>query len=522
MNNKKITLDRENLSGILAGVEKTATIIRSTMGARGRLVAIQTSGGGVVFTKDGANTARQIKLADPLEDIGAKMVIEAAINTADQAGDGTTSTSVILHELVKAGIEMVSGDHNQIALANELDEVCESLVQSIKELSTEIQDDNIDVLREVAKISSNGDEEIAKIVSQMASDVGKDGIVSVLDSGSHDTRTDWVSGVKVESGLDMDWHGYFVNNSAKRICEFDNPLVVVTDWDFHKMDQIAPIANMAATVDRPLVIIGSNFEGEALSALIHNNQQKTIKVCPIVSPGGRALRTEILRDIAAVTGGVYLSDVSGDSPKNVTLDQFGSCRKITVSPGKTIITDGEGDVDEYSDMLKAQLNSESNPALRMDLEERISKLKGGVGVIYVGDTTGSSHKEKMDRVEDAIRAVQSAMQEGISPGGGAIYLELSNTVNNLNFPVSWKIVQKALRAPMIQICDNAGLSGSYHVVNNAKKAGSCTDVVSGEQVDAVKAGIIDPSKVVRCAIQNAFKNATTILRTSSSITIEDL
>jgi chaperonin GroEL len=520
MSNKKIHLNKDCLSGILAGVEKTSAVIRSTMGAKGRLVAIQTGGGGVVFTKDGANTARQIVLSDPLEDIGAKMVIEAAINTADQAGDGTTSTTVILHEIVKSGIAMVSGDHNQIVLANELDQILGVLTEKIKEMSTLITPEDVESLKNIALISANGDDEIATMVSKMVSEVGKDGIVSILDSGSFETRMDWVSGVKMESGLDASWSGYFINNQSKRTCEFDNPIIAITDWDFYKINQIAAIVEIAGTQNRPLVIIGGNFEGEALSALIYNNQQKVIRVCAIQAPGGGALRTEILHDIAAATGGVYLSDVSGHNPKKVTLDQFGGCRKITVSPGKTIITDGEGDVSEYIKVLEGQLENESNPGIRYDLESRIRKLSGGVGVIYVGDTSDSSHKEKMDRVEDSVRATQSALQEGIVPGGGAAYLALSKIDELNNYPIAGPVVRKALRAPMIQICENAGLNGQFHIENNSD-FGYCVDVISEKRVVAIESGIIDPSKVVRCAIQNAFKNATTILRTSSSITIEN-
>ena len=510
MPSKRITLEDECLEGILAGVNKTAAVIRSTMGARGQYTAIQTSGGGVYFTKDGANSARQIKLSDELEDVGAKMVIEAAINTADQAGDGTTSTTVILHELVKRGIGAVKAGSNKVVVANELEAIAKSLVKAIPEMAQEIDVSDIETLTSIATISANGDSEIGFLVADMVSRIGKDGTISVLDSGTLDTRTEIVTGTKVDSGY---FSPYFVNNQGRRICEFKNPMIAITDYDMHKIEHIKSMVITAGEADAPLIIIGSNFEGEALSTLVYNAQQGA-KICCIRAPGSGSMQMEFMEDIASVTGGKFLSEGKGNDIRNVTMGDFGHCEKITVSHDKTIITNGSGDEKTRVAHLKEQLENEDSPVLQNSLENRIERLTGGVGVIYVGDAADSSLKEKMDRIEDAVFATQAAVEEGIVAGGGLAYLDLSRQEGL--FP----IVRDALRAPMMQICKNAGLSGEYNVQMNLDDSGKCTDVTTGERVNAIDAGIIDPAKVIRCAIENAFQNAVTILKTNSAITVE--
>jgi len=512
--NKDLTLNPQCQNKLLSGMDKTARVIRATMGAKGQIVAIEGSGGGVVFTKDGANTARQIKLKDPVEDIGSKMIIEAAINTADQAGDGTTSTTVLLHELVKAGLK----SDEKITLAGELDKVCEILVSEIDKMSKKISTGDVKDLESIARISSNGDDAVANLVVDMVRKVGAKGSISVMDSGTSEDRTEVITGANIPSGF---FSGYFINKPKKRICEFENPLIMVTDFDFYKIDHIAPIIEIAGPTNRPVVIIGSNFEGEALSTLIYNVQQGGLKACAIQAPGGSGMtKVEALHDLAAVTGGKFLSDTTGHSFTKVHMEDFGECEKLTAYHNKTIIAGGAGDIEGYVEDLAAQIEEESNPAYAQDLENRISSISGGIGAIYVGDSASTAHNEKMDRVEDAVLATQSAVEEGIVAGGGRCYLDLSN-IDLSDYSEAGKIVKIALRAPMAQICENAGLNGEVYVERCSEYPSPiCMDVVSKRYVNALDVGIVDPAKVVRCAIQNAFKNASTILKTAASITIE--
>lgn len=515
LNSKAIAMANNALEGMLRGVTKTADVIRSTMGARGQFVGVQTSGGGVYFTKDGANSASQIKLNDELEDIGCKMVIEAAINTADQAGDGTTSTTVLLQEIFKRGVAAVGSGENKIVLANELEKLGRDIVDYIEELSTDVNVDDIDILKQIATISANGDEDLGFIIADMVNKVGESGSISVMESGTFDTRTDIVVGTKIDKGYVSP---YFMTNMNKRTCEFNDAYVIVTDYDFHKVDQLAPIFEATGT-DDPIVIIGSNFEGEALDFLIYNKQQKGLKICCIRAPGHGESQLELLEDIAAVTGGQYMSVGKGLDEANLTRPDLGICKKIVISHDKTVLTGGNGDADGRVDILRGQLEEETNPALQASFKERIERLTGGVGVIYVGDQASSSLKEKMDRVEDAVFATQAAVEEGVVPGGGLIYLQLASTIKGSD--TADKIVKQALEAPLVQICNNAGLKGEFLVEGIKEDLEFCIDVTSGNVVTPDEVGIIDPAKVVRCAIQNAFKAASTMLKTNAVLTIED-
>ena len=504
-----IATGKESSRKVIAGVLKVVDIVSTTMGAKGRHVFIQSEAGGVSATKDGANTARMVDLPDPLENIGARLAIEAALNTADQAGDGTTSTTVILGSILKNVLPHLENDDiNPVTLADDLRHNAELAKDAIVKFSKKVEKGSSELLN-IAKISANGDESVAEMVVAAVDQVGADGVVTITDSPSGNTVLETVSGIRLDTGFVSP---YFINNAQKRVCEFVRPMIAITNIDFTNVKQVMGMGSMASQMGRPLVIFGNSFEGEALATLIHNSVQGNVKVCCVRAPGVGRNQQELMEDIAMITSGVFISEQKGHDIKNFHEDHFGSCEKITISSDRCIIGGGDGDqetVENHLSDLELSMSSETNPVFRDIIQKRISTIRSGIAMIYVGAATDTELKERKDRIEDSVRATQSALQGGYLPGGGSAYVIGANAI--LGDTVAAILMRKALQAPFHTITTNAGLKSEP--VNGWLGV----DVNTGEVVNMEKHGIIDPTLVVMTAIDNAVRIASIIIKSGGSV-----
>jgi chaperonin GroEL len=523
MTRKDIFTDKDALAGVARGVQTVSKSVGATMGARGRYTLIQHSGGFVYATKDGANTAKSIVLTNELEDMGAHMVIEAAMKTANQAGDGTTSTTVILNELVQRALSLIELNHNPVSLAEELEAACESIVSRMRDedgFVFKVEDDGLD---SVATISANGDQELGKLIADTVRKVGRGGAVSIAESGSDKTWAETVVGLKLHAGL---MHPEFINTPGKRMYRGEDPFIAITDESINKVAQLMGIFNAYADMypeDQngrkvlmdPLVILCREMEGEALAMALANRKKIDVVVVRHTAYGDQQL--ESMADLCAITGGTVVSQHRGLDVKMFDPSFFGRCKNISIYPDKTIVVGGPVDATGHIENLRSILDEETNPAMKEVLRDRIDRLTGGVGIIYVGEKTDSGLAEKKDRTEDAVNAVQSAMEEGIVAGGGSAYLYLSQLSPTT---VGGDMLADALMKPISQICENAGKNPETVIEKVADSYPMGYNVITGEFEDMVKSKIIDPAKVVRCAIENAVHVASIILRTGSAITIK--
>lgn len=523
MDTKKTIFKEEAREKLLKGVEKIASSVKVTLGPKGRNVVIERGNGFPHLTKDGVTVAAEQILEDEYENMGAQMIKQAAIKTAEEAGDGTTTSIVLAEQMVKYGIECIKEGLNPIDIKRGMFDYGKKITDRLSEMSVKL--DNNEQVKAVATISSNNDEEIGQLIAEAIEKVGKDGIITVEDSKTMETKVEVIEGMEINKGLISP---YFINEPDKMRAVLENPYVLIYDNKVTQLNDIGLILEQIRKESRPALILTDALEGEALSAVIINHANGVINVCVVNSPGFGPNKIDQLKDISTFTGGCIVSKDMGKGPTNTGVDDLGSADKIIITKDNTIIIGGHGDQKEISDRveeLKSQLGGEKNHISRSILENRIAQLTGTASVLHVGAATDIELKEKRDRIDDAIQATQAAVKEGIVPGGGVTYLNLADDfkdvdeTSNKSFMMGQRIVVNAMKSVFKQICFNAmGDTDEYLEKLGVKRdEGSKVcgfDFNDGVFVeDLMEAGIIDPARVIRSSLQNAISVAGMLLLT---------
>lgn len=522
---KKVLFGDESRKELLSGVEKIASATKVTMGAAGRCVMIGNAVYGndgmvplpTIVTKDGVTVCRHFQLENPVEHRGAMLIREAAEKTVYEAGDATTATVVLAEALIKEGLELVNKGASSPEVKKGIDEGIEYVVEKLKEASTPVRGD-FEKVKHIATVSSNNDTFIGGLITEAFEKIGFDGVIEIEKSNTTETS------VKVSEGLKFDrgWVSpLFVNNGAKETCEFDNPYILLYDKKINHHTQVQKAVELCMQNGKPLLIICEDAEQEGLAFLAMNNYQKRIQVCVVKSPEFGEMKREWMEDIALLTGGNYISDIRGNDIKKVKLDDFGKARRVVVTKTETIIIESEGsksDIEELINDLKMNLTQAVTEDEKSLIEKRIARLTGGIAVIQVGGATETELNEKLDRVDDAVRATKSAIAEGFIPGGGAALLNISlmdldkDPVNKDGFMA----VLNAIKKPFLQICENAGVDYKTIQYDPSKKRIGY-NVLSGKVEDMVESGIIDSTKAIRCALVNAASVAGMFITSECSI-----
>ena len=507
---------------VLAGVEKLAKAVGSTLGPRGRNVIIDKKFGAPTITKDGVTVAKEVELEDRFENMGAQLVKEVATKTNDIAGDGTTTATVLANAIIKEGFKNVTAGSNPTLIKKGIDKAVSVIVEDIKKNAKPV--DSRESISDVATISANNDREIGEFIAEAMDKVGKDGVITVEESKSLETLVDVVEGMQFDRGY---LSPYMVTNTESMVAELENPSILLYDKKISSLKEIVPLLEKIAQSGKPLLIIAEDVEGEALATLIVNKLRGTLNAIAVKAPAFGDRRKAMLDDIAVLTGGTVISEDKGMKLENADISYLGSAKKVRVDKENTTIVDGNGtsnDIQARIAQIRAQIEETTSDYDKEKLQERLAKLSGGVAVVKVGAATEVELKEKKARVEDALSATKSAVEEGIVPGGGLSILKAQSKLDNLKGETSEEqvgidIIRKALEAPMRLIAENAGIDGSV-IVYKAKKAkeGQGYNALTGEWVDMVKAGITDPAKVERTALQNAASIAGLLLITEVMIT----
>lgn len=518
---KEIKFDTVARDALLRGVSQLARAVKATLGPRGRNVLMQKTFGAPVVTKDGVSVAKEIDLEDRFEDMGAQMVKEVASRTSDVAGDGTTTATVLAESIFKEGIKLVAAGHDPMKLKRGIDKSVEVIVGSIRKMSKQIKDRT--EIAQVATVSANGDETIGNIIADAMEKVGKDGVITVEEGRSLDTELDVVEGMQFDRGY---LSPYFVTDSEKMIVDLEDPYILMYDSKIANMKDLVPLLEEVARSTKPLLIVAEDIEGEALATLVVNKIRGTLKVAAIKAPGFGDRRQAMLEDIAALTGGQVISAEAGMKLESAKLTDCGRAKKVVTDRDNTTLIGGSGTkntIEARIKQIKSQIDSASGEYDREKLQERLAKLAGGVAVIRVGAATETEMKEKKDRVEDALNATRAAVEEGIVPGGGVALVRAIKGIEDLkNADVEEmagvNIVKRALEEPLREIAGNAGWDGSI-VVDKVKNSKGSTgfDAAKLEYKDMIAAGIVDPAKVTRTAMQNAASVAGLLLTTEALI-----
>jgi len=520
---KDIKYTDEARRSVLAGVEKLANAVKVTLGPAGRNVILEKKFGIPVITKDGVTVAKEIDLKDPYENVGAQLVREVASKTADVAGDGTTTATVLAEAIFREGLKMIATGANPVEVKRGIDKAVEVVVEELKKLSKQVSDTK--EIEQVATISANNDPEIGKKIAEAMEKVGKDGVITIEEGKSTETYVDVVNGYQFDRGY---LSPYFVTNPDKMEAVLEEPYILITDKKLSSVRELLPILERVLQTGRPLLVIAEDVEGEALATLVVNKLRGVLQVAAVKAPGYGERRKEMLRDIAILTGGVVISEETGMKLENARLEDLGRAKKVIVDKENTTIIEGAGRKDEIEGrikQIKEQIKETKSDYDREKLQERLAKLSGGVAVIYVGAATEAEMKEKKMRIEDAVHATKAAVEEGIVPGGGVAYLrvipkleELENQETNPDRKLGIRIVKRALHEPARLIAENAGYEGNLIVEEIKKRGGNIGfDALRGQFVDMFEAGIIDPTKVVRTAIQNAASVASLLLTTEAVV-----
>ena len=518
---KEIKFDREAQQLIVTGVRKLASAVKATLGPRGRNVLIEKSFGAPVVTKDGVTVAKEIELENKFENMGAQMVKEVASRTSDVAGDGTTTATVLAEAIYKEGIKLVAAGHDPMKLKRGVDKAVEVVTDSIRKLSKQIKDRT--EIAQVATVSANGDPAIGNIIAEAMEKVGKDGVITVEEGRSLETELDVVEGMQFDRGY---LSPYFVTDSEKMQVELEEPFILLFDKKIANMKDLVPLLEEVARSAKPLLIISEDVEGEALATLVVNKIRGTLKTAAVKAPGFGDRRKAMIEDIAVLTGGKVISEEAGMKLENAKLQDLGKAKKVVIDKEDTTLVGGSGkksDIEARIKQIKAQIDGASGEYDREKLQERLAKLAGGVAVIRVGAATESEMKEKKDRVEDALNATRAAVEEGIVPGGGVALIRAIDAVEkfegaDMEERAGVNIVRRALEEPLRVISSNAGWDGSIVVETVKKGKGSHGfDASKLEYGDMIKAGIVDPAKVTRSAIQNAASVAGLLLTTEALI-----
>jgi chaperonin GroEL len=510
---KTILYGEQSRQAMLRGVNQLADAVMVTLGPRGRNVLLGTSFGAPTLTKDGVTVAREIDLANPLENIGAQMVKEVASRTSDTAGDGTTTATVLARAIYREGMRHVVAGANPMELKRGIELAVATVVTRITSMARGVTGA---MIAQVGTISANGDETIGRIIAEALEKVGKDGVISVEDGKTLDMTLEVVEGMQLDRGY---MSPYFVTNPERMEVVLDNPVILIHEKKVSSITHLLPLLERVAQLGRPLLVIAEDLETEALALLVVNKLRGTLKVAAVKAPGYGDRRKEILEDIAILTGGRLLTDDLGIKLENVTIDDLGSARKVTIDKDHTTLIEGAGmpaAVEGRVKQLRAQVADASSDYDREKLQERLAKVVGGIAVIKVGAATETEMKERKARVEDAMHATKAAVEEGIVPGGGVALLRAGKELDDLALTgdqlLGARMVRRALEEPMRQIAANAGIEGAI-VVANVREMGQDEGFNAATEVyeDLVKAGVIDPAKVVRSALQNAASVASLLL-----------
>jgi len=519
---KDIIFDLDARNGIKRGVDALANAVKVTLGPKGRNVIIGKSFGAPVVTKDGVSVAKEIELEDPLENMGAQMVKEVASKTNDLAGDGTTTATVLAQAIVKEGLKNVAAGANPMDLKRGIDKAVEAIVNDLEKQTTKVGNSS-DKIKQVAAISSNNDEAIGSLIATAFGKVGKEGVITVEEAKGTDTYVDVVEGMQFDRGF---LSPYFVTNSEKMQTELENPMILLCDKKISSMKDLMPVLEPVAQQGKSLLIIAEDVDGEALATLVINKMRGSLKIAAVKAPGFGDRRKAMLEDIAILTGATVISEERGFTLENTTIEMLGTAETVTIDKDNTTIVNGAGkktDIKTRVGQIKSQIETTTSDYDKEKLQERLAKLAGGVAVLYVGAASEVEMKEKKDRVDDALHATRAAVEEGIVAGGGVALIRAQNTLGkitttNLDETTGVQIVAKAIEAPLRTIVQNAGGEGSVvinKVLEGKKNYGY--DAKSETYVDMLKAGIIDPKKVTRIALENAASVAGMILTTECAL-----
>ncbi|WP_430423269.1 chaperonin GroEL [Phenylobacterium sp.] len=507
---------------MLRGVNTLANAVKVTLGPKGRNVVIEKSFGAPRSTKDGVSVAKEIELADKFENLGAQLIREVASKTNDKAGDGTTTATVLAQAIVVEGLKSVAAGMNPMDLKRGVDKAVAKVIEEIKGNAKKVSDNS--EIAQVGTISANGDSEVGEMIAKAMAKVGNEGVITVEEAKTAETELDVVEGMQFDRGY---LSPYFITNAEKMEADLEEPLILLFEKKLSSLQPLLPVLEAVVQSGRPLLIIAEDVEGEALATLVVNKLRGGLRVAAVKAPGFGDRRKAMLEDIATLTGGQLISEDLGIKLESVTLDMLGKAKKVTITKDDTTIVDGTGDKADISAriaQIKAQIETTTSDYDKEKLQERLAKLAGGVAVIRVGGSTEVEVKEKKDRVDDALNATRAAVEEGIVPGGGVALLKASKVLDgfkgdNDDQEAGVAIVRRALQAPIRQIAENAGVEGSI-VVGKVLENSSATfgfNAQTEEYVDLVKAGVIDPAKVVRTALQDAASVAGLLITTEAAI-----
>jgi chaperonin GroEL len=515
---KDLVFDTEARARLKAGVDKLSDAVKVTLGPKGRNVVLDRKFGAPNVTKDGVSVAKEIELEDPVENMGAQMVKEVATKTSDIAGDGTTTATVLAQAIFSEGLKNVTAGADPMAIKRGIDRAVAEVVSQLRGLSMETKGKK--EIAQVGAISANNDSEIGQLIADAMERVGKDGVITIEEAKGLDTTLETVEGMQFDRGY---LSPYFVTDSERMEAILDDPMILIHDKKISNMKDLLPVLEKVAQMGRPLLIIAEDIEGEALATLVLNKLRGTLRVCAVKAPGFGDRRKAMLQDIAVLTGGQVISEEVGFKLENAVLSDLGQAKRVVIDKDNSTIVDGAGDADKIKgriDEIRAAVDKSTSDYDKEKLQERLAKLSGGVAVINVGAATEMAMKEKKARVEDALHATRAAVEEGIVPGGGVALLRaqaaLANfKVERLDEQVGVDILRRALEAPIRQICSNAGVEGSIVVakIRESKDPKFGFNASTEVYEDLVEAGVIDPTKVVRTALQNASSIAGLLLTT---------
>lgn len=519
---KEIIFDIEARDRLKRGVDALANAVKITLGPKGRNVIIDKKFGAPHITKDGVTVAKEVELADPIENMGAQMVREVASKTADIAGDGTTTATVLAQAIITTGLKNVAAGANPMDLKRGIDKAVRAIVENLKTQSQEVGSDN-DKIKQVATISANNDSSIGSLIAEAMKVVGNAGVITVEEAKGTDTEVKTVEGMQFDRGY---LSPYFVTNPEKMIAELENPYILIYDKKISNIQEILPVLEPVAQSGKPLLIIAEDIDGTALSTLVINRLKAGLKIAAVKAPGFGDRRKAMLEDIAVLTGGTVISEERGFTLENATIEHLGTAEKVDIDKDNTTIVNGQGnktDIDARINQIKAQIETTTSDYDKEKLQERLAKLSGGVAVLYVGAATEVEMKEKKDRVDDALSATRAAVEEGIVPGGGVAFIRAISALaelegDNADETTGIAIVRRAIEEPLRQIVKNAGLEGAVIVQKVTEGKGDYGFNARTEVFENLyDAGVIDPTKVTRIAIENAASISSMLLTTECVI-----
>ena len=520
---KEIYFDLESRNGLKRGVDKLANAVKVTLGPKGRNVVIGKKFGSPSITKDGVSVAKEIELSDPLENMGAQLVKEVASKTATEAGDGTTTATVLAQAIINSGLKSISTGVNPIDLKRGIDKAVDAVVKRLGDISEKVGTDT-DKIKQIATISANNDASIGDLIAEAIKVVGKDGVVTVDEAKGMETELRTVEGLQFDRGY---LSPYFVTNPEKMEVEMENPVILIYDKKISLMKDLLPVLEKAVQTGRPLLIIAEDVDQEALATLVVNRVRAGLRVCAVKAPGFGDKRRDMLQDIAILTGGTALFEDNGAKLENAELSDLGESAKVVITKDTCTIVDGAGEKEaivERVKQIKGQIDSSKSDYEKEKLQERLAKLTGGVAILYIGAASEVEMKEKKDRVDDALAATRAAIEEGVVPGGGIALIRSLSALDNLkgeneDETVGIQIIRRAIEEPLRQICANAGVEGSVIITEVSKQSDTNFgyNARTGAYVNMIETGIIDPSKVTRVALQNAASVASMIMTTECAV-----